>query len=148
MQKSEFITLLKKEVSIENLAFNNENVCRLILEKHLIVDLEWIDNKALFIYASIGSSTHLDIEQMQLLLQANAYGQGTSGAILATDKNAEEVILHRFYELETLNTQTVFKQMEQLINDAIEWKQVLLNGVPQTNKNTLLPDPSGNIVLV
>lgn len=149
MEQNEFIAKLRTEIGISNLAFNADNVCRLILEKHLIIDLEWLEGKALFIYASIGSANHLTQAQLLMLLQANAYGQGTGGAMLAIDKNAEEIILHRIYELERLDMPDVIKDLENLINNAMHWKQTLLNGATEDiSEDTSIAQLPSNMMLV
>ncbi|MCL1126830.1 type III secretion system chaperone [Shewanella surugensis] len=124
MYKDDFIAQLRLELGNPALAFNSDNVCRLVIDNQLVIDLEWLDDNALYMYSDIGHSPLLSKEQLTLLLEANAFGQGTGKACFAI--NNQHVTLQQLLSNEALNIANFTHELELLIAHALQWQNHLL----------------------
>ncbi len=141
MLQDEFITQLRQQLGMSELNFNQDGVCRLIVDQQLLVDIEWVDDGNLQVYAALGGSRALQPAQLRDLLHANAYGQGTGGATLAIDEDADEVLLQRAYQPAALEMFAFIADLESLINYAQQWTRRLLAGGDSEQTATALAAP-------
>ncbi|WP_299003284.1 type III secretion system chaperone [uncultured Shewanella sp.] len=137
MLKKEFITQFRKEVGISDLNFNEDNLCRLVIDKSIIINIEWIDNKALYLYSVVGISDALTPNQTLSLLHANAYGRGVGENHLAIDEHTNEIIIQHICNLDKLTIKDTISHLENLICFAKVWKRKLLAPPPQSTHNNL-----------
>ncbi|WP_299011597.1 type III secretion system chaperone [uncultured Shewanella sp.] len=124
MNQDEFIKQLRVELNNSQLMFNEHNVCRLIIDNSTIIDLEWLENNILYFYAEIGHSQHLSKEELIILLEANAFGQGVGKASIAIDN--QQVLLQQSLSTLELSFVAFIDELEPFITHAIGWKNQLL----------------------
>lgn len=124
MNKDEFINQLRTELNNSQLMFNENNVCRLIIDNDTIIDLEWQENDMLYLYAELGHSQHLSKEELILLLEANAFGQGVGKACISIDN--QQIFLQQSFSTNQLSFVTFIDELEPFVAHAIGWKNQLL----------------------
>lgn len=83
MELSEFLLLINKATQLEGLHFNADGVCRLCVERTIVVELKWQEDKGVWLSTGLADVHQLSHHQVLTLLQANAYGQGVGNGQLA-----------------------------------------------------------------
>ena len=129
MQRDEILETLQLELQIPDLAFNASHVCRLVFDHRLTVDLECQpDQNVLHIYSVVGQDTSLDAAGYRELLSANLFGHGSGEAVLAIDDQRDEILLFRSWNLDTLTSAQLTKDLVQFVAAAGTWQDRLQGG--------------------
>lgn len=126
MHPDQLISELAAKLQLPELAFNDEHVCRLVMDDHYIVDLEWVESRqALHVYSVIHPRASELQHRFAELLAANLFGRATCDAVLALDIERDEVVLNRRFELERLDMDGFMHQLD-LFSDAVShWTERL-----------------------
>lgn len=126
MQRDEVLETLRRELQIPDLAFNSQNVCRLVFDGRLPVDLEsHADSGVLHLHVVVGYANNLDTARMRELLSANLFGHGTAGATLGLDDQRDEILLFRTYALEALDAPRLLQDLVEFVAIAEMWSERL-----------------------
>lgn len=127
MHIDELIARLGTELGIPDLALNSENVCRLVLNDSISIDLEWQDElETLHVHCCLGEMPHEGTDAwMQLMLSANLYGRRTGGAAIAYDPDLGEIVLCRHAALRSFNFLQFVDDLEQFGQAALYWTERL-----------------------
>lgn len=150
MLKKDFISLFKQETKITDLDFNEHNICCFIIDNTIKITLEWVADKALYVYSTVTLSSDLTPKQLLSLLHANAYGRGVGKGHLAIDEHTEEVILQYVINLEDIRINDVIDTLEDLISFTKVWRRELssLQSQPTHTDGQLGKHTPANITLI
>lgn len=122
MHKDQFIEGLAARLGLPQLAFNQDSVCRLLLEDRFAVDLEWIEHDAsIFVYAVVHGRASDVSSRFAEILAANLFGYGVNDAILGLDLQRDEILLTRKFRLVNLDIEWFVQELERFVRSAIEW---------------------------
>ncbi len=125
---SDFLAALGNTIGTPDLEWNEENVCRLILDDRLVIDLEKApDSNMVQIYAVVGVDPGDNATVLRHLLSANLFGQGTSGAVLGLDEDRGEILLTQKVDTALLSAEEAVTRLEAFVNYAEAWTHELLD---------------------
>ncbi len=144
MTQNELLTALKHEIGIPDLCFNDDGVLRLVSDNDLVIDLEVAEGR-LYVYIPIGRMIDLDLVMARMLLSANMFVRSSCGAAVALDESFGEILLNRYFDMETLDIQNLVKYLEMMMSRAIDWKERLLNWDPDGDKEAKGKDVEPNV---
>lgn len=126
MRQERFIAQLALRLELPQLAFNDEHVCRLVLDEQYVIDLEWVEqDDAIHAYAVLHSRAKELEPRFGELLAANLFGRATHDAVLALDAARNEILLTRKFALEHLEIECFLKQFESLVESVATWSRRL-----------------------
>lgn len=126
MHHEQFIAQLATRLGLPQLKFNEEYVCRLILDDQYVIDLEWVEqDAAVHAYAVLNSRASELHPRFAELLAANLFCRATHGAVLALDRARDEILLIRRFTLEHLDMEWFVRQLESLVDSVATWSQRL-----------------------
>lgn len=141
MQRDEVVETLRRELRLPVLAFNSDNVCRLIFDKRLTADFECPpDQDGLHLYAVVGQDLQFDAARYRELLAANLFGRETGAAVLAVDDQRDEVLLFRTLSLNALSATELTAEFLRFVTAAGKWQE-RLSGASAAVET--LPDAAG-----
>lgn len=127
-QAQVFLRKLGEKVGISDLKFNDDHVCRLVLDKTLIVDLEYsLNESVLYATCSVASRLPESNSIYKQILSANLFGRGTGTAVLGYDDDKDEVVLFERFDLESVAPESFVERMDIFVGFADHWTSALLN---------------------
>ena len=124
MHPDELITHLRAALGLDDLEFNSVNVCRLLVDDDIEIDLEFVaEDDALYCYSVVG--TTFDENQKrdwaEVLLAANLFGRETAGASFALDEETDDILLCRVFDMVDLSADRFLRQLEEFSNVSSYW---------------------------
>jgi hypothetical protein len=126
MHPDQFITQLATRLELPHLAFNEEHVCRLVLDNRYVIDLEWVEqDAAIHAYAVLQMRATELAPRFAELLAANLFGRGTWGAVLALDVDRDEVLLSHKFSMRYLKIEEFVQQFEMFVESVAAWTKRL-----------------------
>ena len=134
------LTQLGQQMGLPQLKLDENNVCRLVFDQRLVVDIEATDNnKVIHFYALVGELPPENKEDfMANLLEANLFGKGTGGSAFALDHNHQEIYLCRLLLIDSLAYQDFVNILETFVNHLEAWMDKIEKGdVGATSKSTV-----------
>lgn len=125
------IDTLLHELSIKtglpNIKLNSAQVCRLVFDGTLTIDIESeSDEKTVHIHTVIGKLP--DSGQKTLfykMLTANAFGNGTNGAVLSIDETMDEILMFSTLNVENMIYSQFEDRLECFIRTAEIWRAIV-----------------------
>ena len=112
------------------LALDGNNLCRLVFDGNLTVDIELLpDGRRFYVHAVVGplpGSGGPDL--LRSLLGANLFGRETGGAVLALDPDLDELLLFREFDAAATDYDAFVAALEALLNALERWRKVLAAG--------------------
>lgn len=133
---TDLLAALGAHVGIPDLAMNDDNVCRLVLDRSMIVDIEHLPGTdVLQVYSVVGGHPRHNAELCCRLLSANLFGQGTGGAVLALDEQRGEVLLTQNFDLATVTPGKFVSTLEGFVGYASSWTGELLEAEAETDQD-------------
>lgn len=124
---TDLLAALGAHVGIADLEMNADNVCRLVLDRSLIIDIEHLPGTdVLQVYSVVGGHPGNNVELCLRLLSANLFGQGTGGAVLALDDQRGEVLLVQNFDLATLTSEKFISTLDSYVGYAATWTAELI----------------------
>lgn len=107
------------------LKLDHRRVCAVMFDDTLTVEFEAPTSLAdvLVMTCKVAGSVHADQREATyaLLLQANLFGRGTAGAVLAVDSTREEIVLQRALRLDQTDLQDLLNALESLLQYGRAW---------------------------
>ena len=110
------------------LQLDQNRACRLIFDGRIEVDIEAPADRpdTVFVSCAVGIVPAGDREAVfQSLLEANLFGRGTGGAVLAVDNEFNEIMLQRTLSMKSIFFQDFVKELEQFVLHASAWTEQL-----------------------
>lgn len=124
---SSLISALGAHVGIADLEMNDDNVCRLVLDGSLVIDIEHLPGgDILQAYSAVGGHPGGNAELCHHLLSANLFGRGTGGAVLGLDEQRGEILLVHTFDLATLTQEKFVATLEGFVGYVQSWTAELL----------------------
>ena len=128
MHPDELIAHLRAELELDDLEFNSVNVCRLLVDDDVEIDLEYVaEDDALYCYSVVG--TTFDEGQRkdwaEVLLAANLFGRDTGGASFALDDETDDILLCRVFDMADLSADRFLRQLEEFSSVSVYWVERL-----------------------
>lgn len=150
---TDLLAALGAHVGIPDLEMNDDNVCRLVLDRSLVVDMEHLPGtNVLQVYSVVGGHPENNLALCHQLLAANLFGQGTGGAVLALDESRGEVLLVQTFDLSTVTPEVFVTTLESYVGYVSTWTEELLKaegedepGDSDEGPDSGLPDASAFI---
>lgn len=122
MHPDQFIAHLRHCFGLSDLAFNDDQVCRLVLDDEYVIDLEWVEGSgALYVYSVVHTRASELEHRLGELLASNLFGHGTGDATLALDPEYDEILLTRRFELLQLDLDWFSRQLEHFAQGVCAW---------------------------
>lgn len=119
---SRLIDALATHVGVKDLEMNDDNVCRLVLDGTLVLDIEHQPGTdVLQAYSVVGPSPGGNVALCHHLLSANLFGRGTGGAVLGLDEQRGEVLLVHTFDLATLTPEKFVSTLESFVGYVQSW---------------------------
>jgi len=146
MNAKEILAELTREIGLEGTQFDENHMCRLVFDDKLAVDFENPpDQNLLLVYASAGKLPRDGREQLyKMMLEANLFGLGTGGAVLALDANLDEIILFRRYPSDDIDYDKFKQDLELFLESLEQWQDKVLTYGSAGDLETDTPAPSGS----
>lgn len=122
------ITALGTHVGISDLALGEDNVCRLVQDGTVVVDIEHqpgTDNAQVF--SIVGTHPGSNVALLHRLLEANLFGQGTGGSQLGLDEERGEIVLSHAVDLTTMTAERFISLLDAFVGYAQTWSQEILD---------------------
>jgi hypothetical protein len=131
MQIEEAIVQLGQKMGVV-LQLDANRACRLVFDGTLAVDFEAPQSlpDQLVMSCVVGSDIFPQgrLAVLQSLLEANLFGRGAGGAMLALDEERGDVLLQRTLNLSRASLQDLLNALEQLLKHAEAWVERLKAG--------------------
>lgn len=122
-----FLEALGSHIGIHDLKLNDDHVCRLVLDKTLVIDIEHIvGTDTVHAYAVVGTHLGNNATVYRKLLSANLFGNGTGGAVLAFDEQRDEVLLTHTFDLESATPEKFVSTLDSFVGYVETWTAELL----------------------
>lgn len=126
MHHEQFIAQLAHRLDLPKLRFNDDYVCRLVLDGRHVVDLEWVDrDAAIYLYSVVHTRAASLVPRYAELLSGNLFGRGTHDAVLGLDVDRDEIVLTRRFELDHLDLEWFVQQLGSFVESVSDWSQRL-----------------------
>ena len=112
-----------------SLNLSDANTCRLIFGSNTVVDIETTDpqSTSVVLHGLVGVVPLGGREPVyELLLEANLFGRGTSGSVLALDVEQNEIILHRTLDLRAMTFGELKDVVETFAAEVKGWTERLV----------------------
>jgi hypothetical protein len=124
MNADEAIGQLAHKLGIE-LTLDVRRVCAVVFDDRLTVEFEAPASLAEVLMMTCKVASRVQADQREevyaLLLQANLFGRGTAGAVLAVDSKREEIVLQRALHLGQADFQDLLNALESLLQFGQAW---------------------------
>jgi len=134
------LSTLGTHIGLADLTFNEENVCRLVFDKAIVVDLEYLpDTHLLQVYSVVGNDPGESVATLRKLLSANLFGQGTGGAVLSLDEDRGEILLSRTFDVSAVDSRVFIEQLDVFASHVEAWTAELVTDSGD-DAGTALPD--------
>lgn len=138
----ELLSALGTHIGLTDLAFNEENICRLVFDNAIVVDLEYLpDADTLQVYSVVSNDPGESVLTLRKLLSANLFGQGTGGAVLSLDEDRGEVLLSRSFEVATIHSRAFIEQLDAFATHVEAWTSELVDASEEDAPPALRQDP-------
>lgn len=138
------IQQLGKQMGIA-LSLDANHTCRLIFDGRTAIDIEAPEPKesTVFFHALVGLVPSGNRERLyQTLLEANLFGRGTGGAVLAVDAGRQEVILFLSLDMAVTDYPAFTKALEDFLAQTIAWTERLRAESRQDAAPSVVPGES------
>ncbi len=124
----DLLSALGAHVGITGLALNDDNVCRLVLDRTLVIDIEHLPGTpTVQVYSVVGGHPGNNAALCHRLLSANLFGQGTGGAVLALDEQRGEVLLVQSFDLATTTAEAFVAKLDGYVGYVEAWTAELVS---------------------
>lgn len=122
MRIEEALDQLGRQIGL-TLRLDAAQSCRLVFDRSLAVDIEALEDGArVFLHAVVGRLPAGDVQKLLTdLLEANLFGRGTGGSVLAVDAGLKEVVLHRALDMKTIDYAHFTAALEGFLTHARAW---------------------------
>lgn len=126
------------------LALDANQTCRLVIDGTIEVDLDADPSgPQLVISGAIGTVPASGQEALfRVLLEANLFGRGTGGAVLALDERFNEIVLSRTLMTDRIHFQDVIEAIEQFVHHSKIWRERLSTLAHSPPAQDLPADPA------
>ena len=132
MHLNDLLAELGKNMGIPSLKLDENNVCRLVFDKKMTVDMEASsDGKKGYIYSVVCPIPIETVEKEKLfdaLMEANLFGHGTGGSTFAADITAKEILFCRTLEIDKVNFTEFANVLEVFLNNLEIWLDKIKQG--------------------
>ncbi len=133
---SELLAALGAHVGVPNLVLNDDNVCRLVLDRTLVIDIEHLpDTNLLQVYSVVGGHPGNNADICHRLLSANLFGRGTGGAILGLDEQRGEILLVQPFDLATATPDKFVATLETFVGYVETWTAELIGAAADADSD-------------
>ena len=127
IRMNHLLEALGSHIGIRDLKLNDDHVCRLVLDKTLVIDIEHIvGTETVHVYAVVGTHLGNGPTVYRKLLSANLFGNGTGGAVLAFDDQRDEVLLTHTFDLEVVTPEKFVATLDSFVGYVETWTNELL----------------------
>lgn len=138
------LSALGEAIGIHPLNFNDDGVCRLMLDGVLVIDIELQPDKGLLLLHSVvGPHPGDNLALCHQLLSANLFGRGTGEATLALDEQRDELLLFRTIRIEGTTPSEFVAAVESFSIHADYWTSQIMEAVDPSQDSTR--SASGNL---
>lgn len=124
MKIDDAIGQLGRQMGFE-LALDDNRACRLLFDGTLAVDIEAPRAlpDTLVMSCKVAGGLPADGREavLRMLLEANLFGRGTGGGVLAIDDERDEIVLHRTLAMNRADVVDLVDALEQLLQYAEAW---------------------------
>lgn len=144
----DLLSALGAHVGIADLRLNDDNVCRLVLDRTLILDIEHLPGTdTVQVYSVVGAHPGENVALCHRLLSANLFGQGTGGGVLALDEQRGEVLLVQPVDLSTCGPEKFVALLDSYVGYVEAWTAELVAAADEDDGDmeTSIPDASSFI---
>jgi hypothetical protein len=123
MEVATLMSELGTRLASPGLQLNGLGLARIKVDEKIHVDFEHDPTKnQLYVYSVVGKLPFDEkVDTYQRLLTGNLFCVDTAGSTLAVDSQANEVVLCRVVEPDTVTTHSFISTVEGLINTALAW---------------------------
>ena len=124
---SQLLRALGQRIGIADLQFNEDRVCRIVIDGSTVVDVEQLeDEQTFYLISTVGSRVPANADTYELLLRANLFGRGTGGAVLSYDEDKDEVILFQALNAQWFTEEGFASVFEKFLEYTENWIKELL----------------------
>lgn len=144
MKAQQLLDNLAATMGLPALPLNGDQCARLVFDTKIAVDFESDPiSGELFLYCDLGTLPLGGREALyRRLLEANLFGQQTLRATLAIEGSSDMVVLWRAVLCEELSLEAFQKVVEDFVNCAESWIELMAKGGPGTD-TPASRDPGG-----
>lgn len=124
MNLSELLTELGCKINIDDLALDENNICRLVFDDRIVIDMESLEEEeALFIYTPICRiPSKGELKFYKNMLSANAFCRETGNGFLSLDTESDTIMLQEKIIYDGLSFTAFFNRFEIFVVCAEKWK--------------------------
>ena len=136
---------LAARLGVNELNLDDNNICRLVFDERLVVDLEPSTDGKLVHLTGVAGAVPADATAhfFRKLLVANFLGQQTGEAALAVDEFNNEVVLGQRIALDVLDVNSFVNRLEEFVNRLESWMDALAKDAVASEVETSSP-PGAN----
>lgn len=151
MKVEELLEILSKKLRKEQLALDDEGICRFSVREEINLTVERsLDEGIFFLYAPIGLMPVRLKEQCEIqkkLLEGNLFGQGTGHASIGFDPSSTLIILFQNFEESTTEPQQFVEEVELFLGFVEFWRSELASAEKESLSGVhRLDDPDINYI--
>jgi hypothetical protein len=130
MEFQDILQELGSRMGLRGLCLDDNNVCRLVFDGRLTIDIEPLpERNRLFLHSVVCPLPAEDREGLFAeLLEANLFGKATGGASFGLDANLEEILLFRELDLANLDYQGLASELEIFLQQLEIWTEKVRSG--------------------
>lgn len=119
---------LGRHIGLPDLALSDDNICRIVLDGHLVIDIEHqpaTDNVQVF--SVVGPHPGDNVHLLHRLLAGNLFGQGTGGAVLGLDEQRGEILLCQPFDLSVTTPERFISILDTFAGFVQAWTEEILD---------------------
>lgn len=123
MKIEDLLKELGNSTGMNDLALNDSNVCRIVFDEKLTVDIEAIPGGETFFFHAVVCPVPPggERELFAKLLSANLFGQETGDASFGLDKNLNDIVLFQKFSAEQTDYQAFVSALEAFVDNLERW---------------------------
>jgi hypothetical protein len=124
------LSALGAHIGLPNLALSDDNICRIVLDGSLVIDIEHrLGSDNVQAFSVVGPHPGDNVQLLHKLLAGNLFGQGTGGAVLGLDEQRGEVLLCQPFDLSVITSERFISTMEAYVGYAQAWTSEILDSL-------------------
>ena len=139
------LAALGAKIGLPDLAPNEDNVCRIVIDDTVVIDMEHqpgTDNFQAF--AVVGGDPGGNVALLRKLLSANLFGQGTGGSVLGLDDQRGEILLTQGFDLSTTTEVAFVAKMESFSDYVRSWLDEVNEELDSASEESAEAEPGDN----
>ena len=115
-----------KTVGLDDLELDAEGYCCLVIDKDLVINIEFDEPEArLMLYSKVGAPSADRQAGLVAIMEANYLGRGTGGATLGLQPESGAIVLSRDVPITGMDLPGFSGALERFVNTAESWTRRL-----------------------